>query len=172
MLLRGITRLVDEVGDLLRSGICRVIRFVDADAASSCSMLVVSTVATASAMIQNFPIPFPIGLGMGGVLADACAWRSAKAVVSFLKARLPPCEAGLEVPLLLFSEPAIASTIRCNVAITVFRSICSNFLFQWRIYGNVQADVIISQAKKQEKNPTHLPKSQRKAYTASSETLK
>ena len=27
------------------------------------------------------------------------------------------------------------------------------FLFQWRIYGNVQADVIISQAKKREKNP-------------------
>ena len=56
--------------------------------------------------IQNFPIPFPIGLGMGGV--------SAEAFVLFLNARLP-CGAGLEVPL--FHEPAIASTILCNVAI-------------------------------------------------------
>ena len=99
-----------------------------ADAASSCSIRVgVSMVAVARRMeIQNFPIPCAIRLRSGGVLADGCAWHSAvaeaKAFVSLLKARLP-CEAGLEVPL--FSELASASIILCNVAITVFRSICS-----------------------------------------------
>ena len=118
--------------------------------------LVDSAVAVARRMgIQNFPIPFPIGLRIGGVLADVCAWRSAKVFVWLLKARLP-CGAGLEVPL--FHELAIASIIFCNVAITVFGQYVLNFLFQWRIYGNVQANVNILQAKSERKIPLIYPR--------------
>ena len=45
------------------------------------------------------------------------------------------------------------------------------FLFQWRIYGNVQADVNILQAKKREKNPALFAQETKKAY-GSPQTLK
>ena len=142
---------------------------MDADAAPACSMLVVSMAAVTRRMgIQNFPIPFPIGLRMGGVSAEVGSWRSAKAVVSLLQARLP-CGAGLEIPL--FHEPAIASTILCNVAIIVFGQYVLMLRSQWRIYGNVQADVNILQAKKREKNPALFAQEPKKAR-GSPQTLK
>ena len=105
--------LVGEVDGYDLIGTIRLFLFVRL-AASISTGIVDSAVAVTRRMgIQNFPIPFPIRLRMGGVLADGCAWRSAKvedkAFVSLLKSRLPPCGTGLEVPL--FHELAIASTI-------------------------------------------------------------
>ena len=72
--------------------------------------------AITSPITSSLVIMFPSCVAVSALTAEA------KAVVLFLKARLP-CGAGLDVPL--FSEPAIASTILCNVAITIIRSICS-----------------------------------------------
>ena len=106
--------------------------------------------------IQNFPIPFPIGLRIEGVLADGCAWRSAKAEAKafdlLLKARLP-CGAGIEIPL--FHELAIASAIFCNVAITVFGQYVLNFLFQWHIFTATSRPTSSFHRQKSERKKSH-----------------